>query len=63
MFYKRVRVVKLGEIKPTHNKVYWRKRHIGLKEKVIGNYNHSNGILISKDMKIIDGHHRHQILI
>lgn len=63
MFSKVSRIVKLGSIKPTKTKLHWEKRHNGLKESVIKNYDSNNGLLISKDMKIIDGHHRYHFLI
>jgi len=56
-------VVKLGDIKLTKTRLYWSKRHDGLKESVTKNYNSDNGLLISKDMKLIDGHHRYHFLI
>ena len=63
MFKKTVRTVKLSEIKPTTNRIVWGNRHKGLRDSIIDNYNIKNGIVISKNMKIVDGHHRHIIFI
>jgi hypothetical protein len=61
MFKKTVRTVKLSEIKPTTNRIVWGNRHKGLRDSIIDNYNIKNGIVISKNMKIVDGHHRYTI--
>jgi hypothetical protein len=55
--------VKLKDLKKRDKKIVWRKKHVGLREDVLKKYDENNCILISKDMKIMDGHHRYQILI
>jgi hypothetical protein len=55
--------VKLKELKKRDKKIVWRKKHNGFKEVILKKYDENNPILISKDMKIMDGHHRFQILI
>jgi hypothetical protein len=59
---EKIKKVKLGEIIQTQT-VFWDKTHIGLKESIVNNYNIKNGIVVSKNMKIIDGHHRYLIFV
>ena len=58
----KINKVKLSEIIQTQA-VSWSKTHIGLKESIISNYNVKNGIVVSKNMKIVDGHHRYLIFV
>lgn len=55
--------VKLKDLKKRQKNITWRKKHDGLREDLLKKYDENNCILISKDMKIMDGHHRYQILI
>lgn len=62
MFSKKIIKVKLREIKPTNPNVGWESGD-DLLTKVINNYDVNLGIIISTDMKIIDGNHRYYLMV
>jgi hypothetical protein len=62
MFNKIIRSVKLSEIKPTNPNVGWESGN-DLLTKVINNYDVNVGIIISTDMKILDGNHRYYLMV
>lgn len=55
-------IVKLKDIQP-RTRIVWKKEHVDMAKDVIEDYNPNKGIItISKDYKVLDGNHRHQIL-
>lgn len=56
-------IVKLKDIKPI-KRIIWTKRQLEMVQDVIDNYDANKGLIkISKDFKIVDGNHRHQVLL